>query len=303
MLASNALRAALLQEQVDVEVIVVDDGSSEEAPRDLPGMGDPRVRLVRHARPRGVAATRNTGVREAEGEWIAFLDDDDLWAPTKLRRQLDAMEATGAGFGYAGAVWVDEQCRLVHGHAPPSPAALARELLCWNVLWGGASNVIARREQLQALGGFDEEFFQLADWDLWIRLALSSPAAAVEDVLVALVVHPQSMLLVDSRDVFVEFERLVAKHREATARAGVAFDRARFARWVAAGHLRAGRRRAASRAYLTGAWSWGNTLRSAGAFLGSAFFARMSALRRHVPGALGAGERVATRPSWLELYG
>ena len=184
----------------------------------------------------------------------------------------------------------------LHGHAPPSPDTLARELLCWNVLWGGASNVIARRELLQTLGGFDEQFFQLADWDLWIRLALSAPAAAVEDVLVALVVHPQSMLLVDSRDVFVEFERLAAKHRDAAARAGVAFDRARFARWVAAGHLRAGRRRAAARAYVTGTSASGNMLRAAGAFLGPTLFARVSALRRYVPGALGAGERVASRP-------
>ncbi len=303
LLASNALRAALLQEGVDLEVIVVDDGSNEDAPRDLPGLGDPRVRLVRHARPRGVAATRNTGAREAVGEWVAFLDDDDLWAPTKLRRQLDAVEATGAGFGYAGAVWVDEQRRLLHGHAPPGPDTLARDLLCWNVLWGGASNVIARRQLLEALGGFDEQFFQLADWDLWIRLALSSRAAAVEDVLVALVVHPQSMLLVDSRDVFLEFERLVVKHRDEAAQAGVASDRARFARWVAAGHLRAGRRRAAARAYVTGTTASGNLLRAAGAFLGPTFFARVSTLRRHVPGALGAGERVASRPSWLELYG
>jgi glycosyltransferase involved in cell wall biosynthesis len=302
LLASNALKAALLQEHVDIEVIVVDDGSTEDAPRGLPGLGDPRVRLVRHAQPRGVAATRNTGAREAVGDWVAFLDDDDLWAPTKLRRQLDAVETTGADFAYAGAVWVDQRRQLVHGHAPPSTGRLGRELLCWNVLWGGASNVIARRELLQTLGGFDEAFFQLADWDLWIRLALSAPAAVVEDVLVALVVHPQSMLLVDSRDVFVEFERLAAKHRDAAARAGVAFDRARFARWVAGGHLRAGRRRAAARAYVTGTAAAGNMLRAAGALVGATVFARLSTLRRYVPGALRPGERVATRPGWLDLY-
>jgi glycosyltransferase involved in cell wall biosynthesis len=302
LLASNALKAALLQEHVDIEVIVVDDGSTEEAPRGLPGLADPRVRLVRHLLPRGVAATRNTGIREAVGDWIAFLDDDDLWAPTKLRRQLDAVEAVRADFGYAGAIWVDQRHQLVHGHAPPSPNTLARELLCWNVLWGGASNVIARRDLLESSGGFDETLFQLADWDLWIRLALAAPAAVVDDVLVALVVHRESMLLVDRSDVFLELDHLVDKHREAASRAGVEIDRARFARWVASGHLRAGRRRAAARAYVRRTTALGNMVRAAGTFLGPAPYASASELRGAVPGALGAGERTAERPSWLDLY-
>jgi glycosyltransferase involved in cell wall biosynthesis len=302
LLASNALRAALLQEDVDIEVIVVDDGSTEEVPRGLPGLGDPRVRIVRHLHPRGVAATRNTGVREAHGEWIAFLDDDDLWSPRKLRGQLDAAHAASAGFAYAGAVWVDERRQLVYGHAPPSPGTLARDILRWNVLWGGASNVIARRDVLQASGGFDEELFQLADWDLWIRLAQAAEAAVVEDVLVGLLVHPSSMLLVDRRDVFAEFDYLREKHRDAAESAGVVFDRARFARWAAAGHLRAGRRRAASRAYVRGSLAPANLLRAAGAFLGPSAFATVSGRRGIVPGTLNEGERVARAPEWLELY-
>ncbi len=79
---------------------------------------------------------------------------------------------------------------LLRGYEPPAPETLDRELLRWNVVWGGASNVVARRDLLDSLGGFDEALFQLADWDLWIRLALSARAAVVEDVLVALVVHP-----------------------------------------------------------------------------------------------------------------
>lgn len=302
LLASNALRAALLQENVDFEVVVVDDGSTAKAPRDLQGLDDERVRLVRHANPRGVATTRNTGLREAHGDWVAFLDDDDLWAPTKLRRQLEAAEAAGARFVYAGAVWVDERRQLLHGHAPPSPETLARELLQWNVLWGGGSNVLARRDLLESLGGFDEALFQLADWDLWIRLALTARAAVVTDPLVALVVHRESMLLVDRRDVFLELEFLVSKHREAAAQTGVAIDRARFARWVGAGHLRAGRRRAASHAYVRGTRAPGNVVRAAGTFLGPAVYAYASALRGAVPGGLRTGERTAERPAWLDLY-
>lgn len=302
VLSRTALRGALVQTGVDVEVIVVDDGSTTQAADDLPGLDDPRVRCVRHPEPRGVAAARNAGLREARGEWVAFLDDDDLWSPRKLRAQVDAARAGAAGFAYAGAVWVDEARQLVYGHAPPSPSTLARDLLRWNVLWGGASNVIARRDVLEASRGFDEGLFQLADWDLWIRLAQTAQAAVVEDVLVALLVHPTSMLLVDPRDVFVEFDYLRDRHRDAAERAGVDFDQARFARWAAAGHLRAGRRRAAARTYVRGSVAPANLLRAAGAFLGPSAFAMVSARRGVVPGALSDGERVARAPEWLELY-
>jgi glycosyltransferase involved in cell wall biosynthesis len=301
-MARTALAAALGQQDVSLEVIVVDDGSIDVAPADLPGLDDDRVRLVRHPEARGVAAARNTGVREAASDWVAFLDDDDVWSPQKLRQQLDAARTAGAGFVYTGAVWVDDELRLVHGHAPPDPATVTRALLRWNVLWGGGSNVLASTELLRSLQGFDEQLFQLADWDLWIRLALAARGAVVDEVLVALLMHPQSMLLVDRRDVFLEFHYLVDKHREASRRAGIEPDRARFARWVAAGHLRAGRRRAAARTYVRGTRAPGNLVRAAVAFLGPSTFAALSAGRGAVPGGLGAGERVAARPDWLDRY-
>jgi len=124
----------------------------------------------------------------------------------------------------------------------------------------------------------------------------------VDDVLVALVVHPESMLLADRRDVFLELERLAEKHREAATRAGVAIDRARFARWVASGHLRAGRRRAAARTYIRGSHAPGNVIRAASAFMGYSAFRAVSSARGLIPGALARGERTADRPSWLERY-
>lgn len=301
-----ACRAALAsaggQEGVEVDVVVVDDGSRERAPGDLANTDGARVRVLRLPETRGVAAARNAGIAEARGVWVAFLDDDDLWAPTKLREQVDAAERAEADFAYTGSVWVDERLELVTGHAPPTPEVLAGELLRWNVMWGGASNVVVRRKLLESLGGFDEQLAQLADWDLWIRLALAARAAVVDEVLVALVVHADSMLLVDRRDVFLELDYLAAKHRDAATRAGVEVDRARFARWVAAGHLGAGRRRSAARAYVRGSRAPGNVLRAAGAFLGPSAFRSVSSARRLVPRSLVAGERVADRPDWLDRY-
>ncbi|HEX6207479.1 MAG TPA: glycosyltransferase family 2 protein, partial [Actinomycetota bacterium] len=89
-LLTTTLRTVLWQRDVSLEVVVVDDGSSDATADLVEGLGDPRVRLVRHDAPRGVSTARNRGASEARGDWLAFCDDDDLWAPDKLARQLAA---------------------------------------------------------------------------------------------------------------------------------------------------------------------------------------------------------------------
>jgi glycosyltransferase involved in cell wall biosynthesis len=301
LLSRTALRSALGQRHVEHEVVVVDDGSVDGTAERLHEVADPRLRVVRHDRPLGVSRARNAGIAAARGEWVAFLDDDDLWAPDKLRIQLDVARESGSDFVYAGAVWVDDQLRFLYGHEPPDPLTLAHAVLRWNVVWGGCSNVVARSEVVREVGGFDEELIQLGDWDLWIRLALAARAARVEDVLVGVVVHGQSMLLVDRRNVFAEFERLRAKHRGAAERLGGGPDHVLFARWVAAGHLRAGRRGAAARTYLRGTWHPGNIARAAGAVVGPSALRAGSRLLARMPWRR-AVRPSAVEPTWLEVY-
>jgi glycosyltransferase involved in cell wall biosynthesis len=253
LLSRAALPSALSQEGVEHEVVVVDDGSEDGTAERLQELGDRRVRVLRHKRALGVAHARNEGVRAARGEWVSFLDDDDLWSPQKLRRQVEAANALGAGFVYSSGAAVDDRVRFLFAVAAPEPDLVVRELLRWNVIWCGCSNVMARTNLVRGLRGFDEQLLQLADWDLWIRLALAAPAAATREVLVAYTMHAQSMLLTDRRDVFPEMDYLVQKHRAAAESHGVQFDRALFTRWVARGHRRAGRRWQAARTYARGA--------------------------------------------------
>jgi glycosyltransferase involved in cell wall biosynthesis len=307
LLSTAALPGALAQEDVSFEVVVVDDGSSDDTPARLAERAerDPRLRVVRHERSRGVAQARNAGIDAAAGRWVAFLDDDDLWSPRKLRAQIDAGVAGDAGFVYGTAAWVDESRAFLYCPRPPEPEGLAKQLLRWNVVWAGCSNVIARTDLVRDLGGFDEELFQLADWDLWIRLALAAPAALARDVLVGYVMQPQSMLLTDRRDVFLEFDYLVAKHARASRAHAVPFDRARFARWVALGHLRAGRRPHAARTYLRAA-RHGDLVslgRALGALVGPAAIPAGRALLGRLRGDRGEDTIAVEPPAWLDRYG
>jgi len=250
LLSTAALPAAFGQEAVDIEVVIVDDGSTDSTVERLAEMSDPRVRVIRHERARGVAQARNAGIAAARGTWIALLDDDDLWAPNKLRTQLDRASAESAVFAYGGAAALAEDRSWVYSLAPPDPETLPFVLLQRNVLWGGCSNVRVRADVLRRLGGFDERLFQLTDWDLWIRLSQAGRAAACPEVLVGCIEHRRSMLLTSEDDVFDEFEYVERKHRREREVADIRIDRRVFSRWVALGHRRAGRRLRATRIYV-----------------------------------------------------
>jgi glycosyltransferase involved in cell wall biosynthesis len=302
LLSTAALPAALGQEDVALEVVVVDDGSTDVTSERLALCEDDRVSVVRHDRTLGVAQARNTGISVARGKWIGLLDDDDVWSPRKLRTQIDAATQADAVFAYGGAAALDEERRWVYSLLPADPRTLSSVLLQRNVLWGGCSNVVARADVLRRLDGFDERLFQLTDWDLWIRLSQAGRAAACEEVLVGCIEHLRSMLLTTEEDVFAEFEYVERKHRAARAAAGVPIDRRIFSRWVALGHRRAGRRMRATSIYLRSAVA----TRDAGA-LGRAVVTPFgerpaAALRRFVDKATGGSAPNGREPEWLARY-
>jgi glycosyltransferase involved in cell wall biosynthesis len=300
LLSTGALPSALAQQDVDVEVHVIDEGSCDATRAELAHQNDPRVHVIRHDQPRGVAQARNAGIAAARGEWVAFLDDDDIWAPQKLRRQLDTAEPEDADFVYAASAALDERRRFLYSLRIGNPDDLATELLRRNVITAGSSNVIARTDVLRRLGGFDERLSQLADWDLWLRLALHGRAAACPEILVGCLLHRGSMLLTERRDVFREVEYLVEKHSVASVRSGVTFDLALFARWVAEGHLRAGRRFRAASTYFFAArrfHDWGALPRGVAVLFGKS---AVSAAKRSLGRTIPADARyVAAPPKWL----
>jgi glycosyltransferase involved in cell wall biosynthesis len=248
------LRSALAQRAVDLEVVVVDDGSEDDTYAAIGRLPDERVRVVRNDPPRGESGARNRGIAEATGAWIAFLDDDDLWAPDKLQRQVEALAETRREWGYAGDVAIDDHLRVLHGSPPPSPGEVMQTLERHNSVPAGASNVITSAALLARVGPFDPGLTRTADWDMWLRLAASGPPAWVPSPLVAICTHPGNM----SRDMGLMFRELDVVAR----RYRIPVDRARHYRWAAWGALQDGQRWQAVRYYL-GALAAGD-VRSAG---------------------------------------
>jgi glycosyltransferase involved in cell wall biosynthesis len=252
-LLSRTLAGALGQEGVEHEVVVVDDGSADETGERLAALGDPRLRVVRNERPGGVAAARNRGLAEAAGEWVAFLDDDDLWSPRKLRAQLDAAGAADADFAYSAVVAVDGDLNVTRALPSPDPRDLLRRELRLNAMPAGGSNVVVSSALLRTQGGFDERLYHLADWDLWIRLAAAGRGAASPTVDVAYVEHGQNMHMSELRNTRREFVYLVDKHRGLSRDHGVDFDRLGFELWMAWADRRSGNVRRAAWLYLRSA--------------------------------------------------
>jgi len=238
------LHTVLRQQEVALEVIVIDDGSSEDIGRTVRELDDPRVRLLRHDTPQGVSVARNHGVAKAQGRWIAFLDDDDLWAPDKLTRQVHAASQEDAGWVYAGAVNVTEDLRLLGGAPPAEPDEVVATLPRANLVPGGCSGVIVRRDVLPH-DPFDPSLGTCADWDLWIRLSRLARPAGVTQPLVGYRVHGHNMSL--------DTSRTISELAAIEARYGGPVDRGRFYRHLARVSLRAGRHRSASRYYFQAA--------------------------------------------------
>lgn len=249
-LLRDALRSVLAQREVDLEVVVVDDGSDDATAAQTAGERDGRVSVVRHDVARGVAAARNRGIEHARGEWIAFLDDDDLWAPDKCRAQLDTLASAPAGaWSCTGTLVVDGHRAIRGAFHPPEPCGLDTRLLAYNVIPGGGSGVIARTSTVRGAGAFDPALHVLADWDLWIRLARTGPLVPVDAPLLAYTLHSSNMCGTDD-GVIGELAYVAAKYVPARTEAGVDVDRERWLDWVGFNLRRARRGPPAARLYL-----------------------------------------------------
>lgn len=244
-----AIASVLGQRAVDLELIVVDNASTDRTPEVLAAIDDERLRVVRNETNLGGIGGRNAGIRAARGTWVAIHDDDDLWAPDKLRAQLDAAEAAGAGWATVGCVYIDGAGRITGGR-PPLPAdQLLAQLPLRYAIRGGISNVLWRRDLLDDGGQLDPRLTMTADWDLALRLARTGPPVVVHHPYLACRQHASNL---SRRAADFQHELAVIEDKFADLLDGRSIDRGEQWRFVASESLRAGDRTAATRSYLRG---------------------------------------------------
>jgi glycosyltransferase involved in cell wall biosynthesis len=184
-LVGRAIRSVLAQTARDLELIVVDDASTDGTAVVVAAFADRRIRALRLDAHGGHGRSRNAGLQAAAGEWVAFLDSDDEWRPEKLESQLRRARETEATVVYCGH-------RLVlHGPGGPDrgkASSFPEGSVLVDLLRGWdppTSAFTVKRAVLDQVGGFDEQLACSNDWDLWLRLAVAGHRfAAVPAVLV-----------------------------------------------------------------------------------------------------------------------
>jgi glycosyltransferase involved in cell wall biosynthesis len=182
----EAVASVQAQTFPDWELIVIDDGSTDDSLAWLESMDDPRLHIIRSEHTGHRAQLRNRGIAAARAEWIAFLDADDRWAPNKLKRQLAYhAEHPALEWSYTGRHLIDAEGRTrqhpKHRPFQPHSGWILRPLLTLDATIALPS-VIVRRRLLERAGGFADQRWG-EDYELWLRLAQQSQCGLIDEPL------------------------------------------------------------------------------------------------------------------------
>lgn len=216
----NKLKSALTglcqQTYKDFEVIIVDSGDRARTETIVEEVRHMECELrIQHIQqpPSGPASARNFGIKRSEGEYIAFLDDDDYWHPTKLKRQVKVFQSASPNCGmvYTGAHLRDADGTRIYTRLPSSRDGHLDSLLVRNGI-GTPSLVMIRRDVFDSVCGFDTELQMCEDWDLYIRIAKEHQIVAVDSVLATKTIE-QDGLLQNTDTHFKYREQVIQKHK------------------------------------------------------------------------------------------
>lgn len=277
------------------ELIIADDGSASETTDYLRGLRDPRVTVVWGQHCGNPGRVRNAAMRRARGRYLAFIDSDDCWEAAKIERQLGRLgRAPERRWCYTAVAHIDEDGAPVstEGWAPwvPYDGQILEPLLAL-AAHVATPTVLAERELVEAVGGFDENLLFCEHLDLWMRLAARSPVAVVDEPLVR-VRSQRDRYSADRAGDYEGQVRLYGKAAETLAdprlRALARRRRAAAALVLAGLHVDAGRR-----------WQVARTLGDAASFGGASptwwWGATKTAVRACLPAAVRAGWRAVQR--------
>jgi len=220
-----AVDSVLAQTLTDWELIIADDGSDAQTLEYLRSLQDPpRIRVLELPHSGNPSAVRNAALRMATGEYVAFLDSDDVWMPTKLQRQLESLrQHPDCPWGYTGYIRIDASGQVrsyprTHARVPHK-GAIFKELLEFEADVPTPA-VLVERRIVERLGGFDEQQWVHEDYDLWLRIALEHPIDLIDEPLIALRTHEEHYSGTDrSNDL-----RLPSRYRQTCKMYGIVRD-------------------------------------------------------------------------------
>ena len=213
-LIGRAIQSVLNQTYQDFEVIVVDDGSTdntEEVIKEYQEQ-DRRIRYIRHEKNKGGSAARNTGIKLAKGKYIGLLDDDDEWLPEKLEKQMRKFQNSSEKVGviYSGFFYISEKSgKIVSEIIPHLRGKVYANLLKGCIL--GSPTPLIKKRCFQKAGFFDETLPSCQDWDMWIRLSKYYDFDFVPDILAKHHVHG-GQISADLNAKIVAREKLMEKY-------------------------------------------------------------------------------------------
>lgn len=188
-LLKKAIESVRKQTFQDLEIIIINDASTDETEQLLQHLAalDNRIRVITNQKSLGGSKSRNMGISASKGEWIAFLDDDDIWLPKKIERQLTMLSNHPNALACSCAFIVNYPFMIKKVRLTPSHISL-NSLLISNSL-GGASVCVCSARVVKQMGGFDENLRSAQDWDLWVRLRLMGEIVSINEPLVHYQVH------------------------------------------------------------------------------------------------------------------
>lgn len=179
----RALDSVVAQTIMDIEIIVVDDASTDGSGDAVTRWAGGRVTLLRHPQNRGAAAARNTGIAAARGRWITFLDFDDAWKPDKLARQQSELAQAGDSIAACATGFdLHKDGRTLPINLNLRPQNFRHEILFGCTISPGSTLMVERRI-FDEIGGFDEAFRRLEDWDWLLRYSERYQMAFVPEPL------------------------------------------------------------------------------------------------------------------------
>ena len=245
-LIREAVASVIAQSWPDWELIIVDDGSTDDTIAGLEALGERRLRVLAEPHCGHVARLRNIGAKAARGEYLAFLDADDVWLPQKLELQLGALAGRPGCWSYAAHELLNTEgmrTPLRAGRFEPVSGRIARELLKGET--GAAiGSWLVPRSLFEQVDGFDETLVLREDFDLSLRLAETADAVAVPDV-VALVREHEARKTRSAADqhqkTAMVFERAARRATDPALRTIAKRHSARLLAKAGESHLAAGR--------------------------------------------------------------